>query len=384
MILVMLLLLAGCGGEHTSRYNDTYTCPMHPTILSDRTGACPVCGMDLVRKAQPGEEVEITDELARLIKSPNEVVVASVRTIRGEYKSLSTTVAAQGVVAYDTRNIAAVPARAAGRLEKTYIKYALQPVRKGQKIAELYSPELLASQRELLLLLEGKADPALVDAAKRKLSLLGMSGPQIAQLMTERKPGSRISLYSPRAGYVVPSAADDASLAATPFPREGAYVTAGQTLFVVVNTQTLKVDFDLPVGSGTDIRQGDTVYVNTGDGRERISIVDSVIPIVENGINFSRFRIYLRDTGGLQPGRLVRAEIRLRQREALWVPREAVSTLGRHDVVFVHERGAFRPKVVVTGVSSGDKVEIISGLASTDEIAANARFLVDSDSFIKP
>src|SRR5687768_13171285 len=123
LFALLILFAAACNTEETSQGDDTYTCPMHPTVISDRSGSCPVCGMDLVRKARAGEEVEITDDLSKLLKSPNESVVASIKTIKGEYKSVDVSVEAQGVVTYDTRNIYTIPARVGGRLEKIYLKY---------------------------------------------------------------------------------------------------------------------------------------------------------------------------------------------------------------------------------------------------------------------
>src|SRR5688500_3123760 len=134
-LIVLLVTLTSCGhnGDHAENA-DTYTCPMHPTVVSDRPGSCPVCGMDLVRKARVGEEVEITEDLSKLLKSPNETVVASIKTIKGEYKSVPLSVQAQGVVTYDTRHIQTIPARVGGRLERVYVKYEFQPVSKAQKI----------------------------------------------------------------------------------------------------------------------------------------------------------------------------------------------------------------------------------------------------------
>ena len=142
-LFVLLIIFSACDSKETTHVDDTYTCPMHPTVISDRPGSCPVCGMDLVRKARSGEEVEITEDLSRLLKSPNEIVVASIKTIRGEYKSMPLFVEAQGVVTYDTRHIHTIPARVGGRLERVYLTYAFQRVSKGQKIADIYSPELL-------------------------------------------------------------------------------------------------------------------------------------------------------------------------------------------------------------------------------------------------
>src|SRR6188474_1306699 len=143
-MFLTLLLLVACNksGDHTE-HADTYTCPMHPTVISDKPGTCPVCGMDLVRKAREGEEVTITEDLAKLIKSPNEVVASSINTIRPTYKPMDSNIDALGIVTYDSRNVYTIPARVGGRLEKVYLKYPFQKVSKGQKVAEVYSPELL-------------------------------------------------------------------------------------------------------------------------------------------------------------------------------------------------------------------------------------------------
>jgi membrane fusion protein, copper/silver efflux system len=131
-LVAVLLTLASCGqgGEH-AEHADTYTCPMHPTVISDKPGTCPVCGMSLVRKARAGEEVEITEDLAKLIKSPNETVIGSVKTIKGQYKSVPVSIEGQGVVTYDTRNTYTIPSRVGGRLEKVLLKYQFQRVSKG-------------------------------------------------------------------------------------------------------------------------------------------------------------------------------------------------------------------------------------------------------------
>jgi Cu(I)/Ag(I) efflux system membrane fusion protein len=160
--------------------------------------------MDLVRKARPGEEVEITEDLARLIKSPNEVVVASIKTVKAEYKSLPATVQAQGVVTYDTRYVYNIPARIGGRLEKVYLKYAFQPVRKGQKVADIYSPELLTAQRELLYLTENDKDnEELIRSAKSKLLLLGASEKQVEEIIARKEAVYTFSIFSGYDGYVI-------------------------------------------------------------------------------------------------------------------------------------------------------------------------------------
>src|SRR6187401_347017 len=88
LFMMLSILISACNSEHSAQH-DTYTCPMHPTVISDKPGVCPVCGMDLVRKAREGEDVKITEDLAKLIKSPNEVVASKITTIKPVYKAMN-------------------------------------------------------------------------------------------------------------------------------------------------------------------------------------------------------------------------------------------------------------------------------------------------------
>src|SRR5690606_28561843 len=111
---------------------------------------------------------------------------------------------AQGIVTYDTRNIYTIPSQIGGRLEKVFLKYPFQTVKKGQKVAEIYSPELLTAQRELLFLLENDSqNEALIKGARERLRLLGASESQINYLVQKRQPQNTFSIYSPYNGYVI-------------------------------------------------------------------------------------------------------------------------------------------------------------------------------------
>ncbi|MBT1699280.1 efflux RND transporter periplasmic adaptor subunit [Fulvivirgaceae bacterium PWU4] len=418
-LFLLLLFAAACNKNGTHAEHDTYTCPMHPTVIQDRPGTCPVCGMDLVRKARPGEAVEITEDLARLIKSPNETVVASIRTIKGEYKTMPVRIEAQGVVTYDTRNIFTIPSRTGGRLEQVFIKYPFQSVKKGQKVAEIYSPELLTAQRELLFLLENDAqNEPLINGAKQRLQLLGATESQIKTLIQRKEPQNTFAIYSPYDGYVIaetqqapvaPTAAPVSSTAApggmsdgmgstsassstqstttTAAPgnliREGSYVTSGQTLFKVVNTSALLVELNLPSAMANAIKKGTDVKLDFGDGEVQQATVDFVQPFFNEGQEFLTVRVYTKRSDKLHIGHLVRARLAGSSVEALWIPREALLDLGVDKVVFIRDKKVLKPKKVVVGARTGDVVEIRQGLSSSDEIAANAQYLVDSESFIK-
>ncbi|MBT1701709.1 efflux RND transporter periplasmic adaptor subunit [Chryseosolibacter indicus] len=406
-----IILLVTCESKDTSHNHDTYTCPMHPSVVADRPSTCPVCGMDLVRKARPGEEVKITEDLSKLIKSPNEIVVASIETVKGEYKSMPVTVRAQGIVTYDTKNIFTIPARVGGRLEKVFLKYAYQPVAKGQKIAEIYSPELITGQRELIFLLENDPEnKVVIDAAKRKLSLLGLNTSQINTLIKKEEVSNTFGIYSPYDGFViteqtVPSSntssqssggmvdgmgataantasASTSNASATAVIREGNYITAGETLFRIVNPQALRIELDLPASQATSIKKGDKLLLDLGEGNKENASVDFIQPFFNEGQDFVKVRVY-SNRNNLHIGQLITAQITLPPQESLWVPKESVLDLGTEKIVFIKERGTLKPKAVTIGALSERSVEVVKGLASSDEIAKNAQYLIDSESFIK-
>lgn len=418
--IIVLLILAACADKDTSHEHDTYICPMHPTVVSDRPSTCPVCGMDLVRKARPGEEVEITEDLSRLIKSPNETVVASIKTIKGEYKSIPVTVEAQGIVTYDTRNIYTIPSRIGGRLEKVLLKYPFQQVKKGQKVAEIYSPELLTAQRELLFLLENDSEnEPLMESAKQRLKLLGATNAQINELVQTREPKNTFAIYSPYDGYVIsdaqqtpvapvtaatnpassagmsdgmagssgnsPAATSGSSTmnSAIQLIREGNYVSAGQTLFKIVNPSALRVELNIASTLAGTVKKGGKVMLHFGDEYADEGTIDLVQPFFNEGQEFLTVRVYTKNTDRLHIGHLVKAVIESSAIEALWVPKDAVLHLGVDDIVFIKERNVFKPKKVVTGTRTANQIEIQQGLSSSDEIAYNAQYLVDSESFIK-
>ena len=414
LAVTMLFIFDACRTKETA-HQDIYTCPMHPTVVTDKPGTCPVCGMELVRKAREGEEVKVTSDLAQRTKSPNEVVITDIATVKGEHKKLSITLPAQGVVTYDTRYISSIPARIGGRLEKVYMKYAFQSVQKGQAIAEIYSPELLAAQREYLFLLKNDAgNTTLIESAKNKLYLLGMSAKQLEALAHRQEPPQTYTIYSPASGYIIAantaapsvnasttaSPANDmggssmsgnspaaSTSAATTQPsgslvREGSYINTGETLFTVVNTSALRIELSVPINDSNVLKKGDVISLDTGTDSKQKATVDFVQPFFDQNQSFIKVRVYIAHAEKLSVGQLIQATVTLPEIEGLWVPRESVVDLGLNKVVFAQRNGIFKPLPVTTSIYSGTLVSV-KGISSTDVIAANAQYLVDSESFIK-
>ena len=423
-----MVTAAGCSEQsHEHAAGETqYTCPMHPQIVRDEPGTCPICGMDLVPKSGHSTGMTITEDLAFLLRPANSTVVASIATIKPEQKSVPATVQLDGLISYDPRHVYSIPARIGGRIERLYVKYNFQPVRKGQKLLELYSPELITAQQELLYLVQSAPeDRQLQEAAKQKLRLLGATNAQVKQLIRTGKVSYSFAIYSPHDGYVTglntappaatPSAVGAASspagggmggmegggagatpaAAASPIPvaagpdiqlQEGMYVSAGQPLVRVVNPKQLWAEFSVPARQVKMLTKGTPVQVTFPQlpGEQLTAQVDFLQPYYQEGENFARIRVYLPGNHkGAMVGQLVSAQATRTTGPALWVPKEAVLDIGTRSVAFKKADGVFEPVPVTPGMTQGKQTQIVGGLQPEDIIAVNAQFLVDSESFIK-
>src|SRR5882724_4156388 len=171
---------------------ELWTCSMHPEIIRDKPGNCPICGMELVKKVD--EATAIHDiRLNDLLQPTDRFVVSSIPVTTIKRSTEQIEIDALGTIAYDTRLINTISARFSGRIEKLYVKYRYQHVMKGQRIMDVYSPELLTTEQELLFLLKNDADnSSLINAAKQKMLLLGMSEGQLQQIINTQEPSLTI------------------------------------------------------------------------------------------------------------------------------------------------------------------------------------------------
>jgi membrane fusion protein, copper/silver efflux system len=432
LLLLSAVVLAGCSAssekrtahEHTAKQE--YTCPMHPQIVREKPGKCPICGMDLVLKQTAGQETGIDSTIAHLAKPVNEQVVATTATIQPESSMRILSVPVQGSITYDTRNQTTISSRVSGRIERLLVKYNYQPVKKGQLIMEIYSPDLAAAQRELLFIYQQDRNNSLLQKAKLRLSLLGMQEGQINQVLRTGKVLYRVPVYSNASGYILeqpalvssstsrvvttPTASNGGSdmnsmsgggssgnamnnpsgtgteIASTTSPvliREGQYVGAGQTIFTIYGNTSLVAEFSFDPKMSSLIKRGQRlVFYKTSDPETvHTGTIGLIQPTFKAGSRFTVARVYLNDTR-FQVGQLVTANVPITNK-GWWVPQSAVLFLGNQSVVFKKEGAVFVPKPVQTRVTAESMVLIESGLSGNWEIAKNAAYMVDSESFIK-
>ncbi|HEY4206999.1 MAG TPA: efflux RND transporter periplasmic adaptor subunit [Puia sp.] len=420
--VVLLLVLAACNhhpvkmtailpaARQADTAEDIYTCPMHPQVKEHHPGNCPICGMTLVKKEfSIAEAKNSTTDLHTLLRPTNSAVVSDIPVTALQQSSQSLSIEALGRVAYDTRRTQTIAARFSGRIEKLYVKYRYQHVHAGDKIMDIYSPELVTAQQDLLFVLHN--DPTnnpLLDAAKTKLQLLGINGQQLQQVIQSGKPLYKVTVYASYTGHIheagtmaaspgsdqqsaAPSGGGSPSMDVSKEMRElplkeGMYVQKGQTLFQLFNTDQSWIILNLYAGSAAQIKAGSAVTITPETAPEQPfkATIGYIEPFYREDSKTLTARVYFNNAGKMLPiGSQVKAIIRVTPARGTWLPRDAVLSLGLHQIVLKRENGSFQVSAVQTGIRTDSLIQITGGLNAQDSVAADAQYLMDSESFIK-
>ena len=402
---MLLILFYGCNikknhrTEHTAEASgDIYTCSMHPEIIRDVPGNCPICGMKLVRKEKDGKKT-MDVKLNALLMPANEFVVSEIPVTTIKKKEEQIEIEALGNIAYDTRQVGSISSRVAGRIEKLYVRYRYQKISKGQHILDIYSPELLTAQQNLLFLLKNDAGNAtFIQAAKEKLLLLGMNNQQLQKVMQSGKPSLTMAVYSNYSGHIHeaasggrmntdPGTMKDISLITEELSlKEGMYLQKGQSIFTVYDPSHAWAILNIYSDNQSLVKAGNTVRVipETAPGKDFRAAIDFIEPFYRKENKTLTARVYFNNSILKIPiGSQVRATIFGNAKDGYWLPKEAVVSLGMDKVVFQKIDGGFQAHKINTGLTHKNHIQVISGISETDSVAANGQYLMDSESFIK-
>jgi Cu(I)/Ag(I) efflux system membrane fusion protein len=413
-----------------------YTCPMHPFIITDKPGSCPICGMSLVpaksdsgeapaagapgtagkerkvkywvapmdpnyRRDKPGKSPmgmdlvpvyeDAGEEPGTIRVDPNTIQSIGVRTAPVTVGELKKTIRTVGRIAYDESRIATVNSKVSGWIEKLYVDTTGQEVRKGEPLIDIYSPDLVSSQQEYLIArrhfeqVKGSPFPDVVNSARellasarKRLDLWDISGAQIGKLERTGEVRKTLTLYSPYHGVVVSKGVFD-----------GSKVMTGMELFRIADISRVWVQADVYEYELPWVKRG-TAAVVTLDyipGRTFRGIVSYVYPYLEGKTRTATARIELVNPGVLlKPDMFAHVELSPRVGgKTVLIPSDAVIRSGVRNVVFIAMgEGRFQPREVRLGLEGEEgTVQVLSGLSGDERIVVAAQFLLDSESNLK-
>src|SRR5476651_857048 len=337
--------------------------------------------------------------LNTVLQPVNSSVVSSVEAIVPEEKEMQTSISAYGYLDFDTRTFNNIASRFSGRIEKLYIKYAFQEIHKGERIFDIYSPDMVTAQQDLIYVNKNSPqETGLLNAARQKLLLQGMTNEQVDQVIRTGKAFYSLPVYSPYDGHVHDvahsqmggtadqKAASDFSNNLPLAIKEGMYVEKGQTLFNVVNPHRLWAIIKIDRSAIAALKLNQPVKISLPDMPEKTLVgkVNFIEPVLQSGDKTTSIRVYLDNMDhALKVNSLVKAEIKTGQTKGLWIPKSALIDLGRTQIVWLKMVSSYQAQQVNTGTVNGTQIQITKGLAATDSLASNAQYLTDSESFIK-
>lgn len=399
LLLAFGVLAAGCGkrgadthaGEKAARYH----CPMHPTYTADRPGSCPICGMALTVIADDhaagaadtaahgaGGAAPGVEGLASVDLTIQQIQLTGIRTATAQEGELASSVRTVGEVKADETRLRHVHTKVAGTVERLFVSFSGQEVRKGQPLLSLYSPELLATQEEFLRAL-GAAEGAggetareLLAAARRRLQLYDVPAEVIARIEQTRQATRTITLDAPASGFVSGKEV-----------FEGMQIEPGTTLFTVTDLSRVWIEAEVYENEAGSVRVGQGARLTLADepGKVHHADVAYIYPFLDAATRTLRVRFEFPNPGArLKPGMYANVEFEGRGAEGVLIPESAVMDTGVRQVVYVQTGDRhFEPRLVKVGGRSGEQALILSGIEPGESVVVQANFLLDSESRLR-
>lgn len=358
---------------HTNEFGEVvYTCSMHPQIRQNEPGNCPICGMDLI-------EVENNFESAdpnSLVMSQAALALAEIETTPVVSAIATEQIRVPGKISINKNNSSSVTSHLKGRIIDLYVDFEGAFVQKGQRMASIYSPELVAAQQELLETAKVKTqNPTLYEAARRKLELWELPVSTINQIEASEQVMESVDIVSPVSGYVQ-----------SVFVDREQHVMAGSMMYQIVDLSSVWVMFDIYEQDIAKVEEGNELSFSTTavPGDTFTSTIDYIDPIVANDRRVIEVRSEVPNVGNqLKPNMLVEGVIESSSKEPkLLIPSSAVLWTGKRSLVFVQEPNTAEPtftaREIVLGERAGDQYIVIEGLAEGERVVTNGTFKLDS------
>ena len=379
------------GGLTATGEVDYYTCTMHPSIKQKNPGKCPICAMDLVPIYKEGSspQKDVRDNQVRTVNvSLYQQQLIGVQRDTVKLRSVSKTIRTVGHVAYNETRVATINLKFSGWLEKLYVDYTGQFVKKGQPLFEIYSPALVSTQEEYLQTLKrgaltgltnGKkvnAKNTLLKSTRDRLLLWGISEKQIRDIESAGTPKLRLIFNSPINGYVIEKNA-----------LEGRRAKAGTDLYTIADLSTVWVHADIYEYELPFIKVGQTSEISLAyDSKVNyIGKVDYIYPTLASRTRTAKIRLVFPNPElKLKPEMYANVKIKVDQGKQLTVPETAVLDTGMRQLVFVDlGNGRFEPREIKLGTKVNRYYVVLEGLVEGDIIVKSGNFLIDAEAHVQ-
>lgn len=357
-----------------TKESEVWTCAMHPQIRMEKAGKCPICAMDLIPVTQSGgseidqDAIHFTKESAQLANVETSVVSAQmpVKEIR-----------LYGKIQADERLLQNQVSFVSGRIEKLLVNFTGETVNKAQVLAQIYSPELLTAQQELIESAKNKASqPEIYEAAKEKLRLWKLSEGQISEIENSGQVQSSIEILSTSAGIVTKK-----------FVNKGDYVSQGSVLYEISDLSSVWVLFDAYESDLSFLKKGDKIdfTVSSLPGEIFSGKLAFIDPVVDPQTRVSKLRLEISNPKGkLKPEMFVTGILQAKLDEysgKMIIPETSVLWTGKRSLVYVKLPGndpVFRIREIELGPDLGNSFVVVSGLTEGEEIVSQGTFSVDA------
>lgn len=361
--------------------------PMHPAYKSDKPGIAPDCGMTLVPKYADGEAASMAPGTVTVAAEGQ--ALAGVRTAVVERRSLVRELRTTAQIAADETRISHIHVKVSGYIDKVYVDYIGQQVKKGDPLFTLYSPDLVSTEQEYLIARRGDATLAsapfeevsrgaqtLLDSARERLKLWDVSDEEIQQLDRTGKVQRDLTFYSPVAGFITDRKA---------FPQTS--VTPDTELYTVTDLSSVWAladvyEYEVPF---VHVGQKVTLSLSYYPGKTYAGTISFIDPVADPQSHTVKVRVQLSNPGfALKPQMFADATLHIDYGRQVVIPEEAVLDSGADQRVFVvHPGGNFEPRKVTLGPAVGDDVAVLAGLKPGETVVTSGNFLIDSESRLK-
>lgn len=353
----------------------TYTCSMHPQIRQNEPGKCPICGMDLIPLTSKSDKGDSSPFVHTM--SPEAIALANVQTQKVKSTSPEYEIYLSGKVAINEQKLAVITANYSGRVENLYIDFTGQTISKGQRLASIYSPELVTAQMELIEASKHKEiNPALYNASSEKLRLWKIAESQVNEIERRGVVLTEFDVYADRSGIVTRR---DIS--------KGDFVSKGTVLFEIVDLSNVWILFDAYESDLPLLRVGQKVSfaVTSIPRREFTSNITFIDPFVNPQTRTAAVRAEISNPQQiLKPEMFVKGKVNARlatSDKSLVIPNTSLLWTGKRSIVYVKvpnaEFPSFEMREITLGASLGEFYVVESGLTEGDEIVTNGVFAID-------